>query len=129
MPITSLIGELEFTPDPVLSAGRYPPISAQRAADIYLPQVNLEGPPLYVAHGVARAVGKSPARPAWLIIGKVPPMRPMAVGPVCSNGVQCNWAVDDWAAGLVDDRTGHILRSVTTLREVPAPSPTPSASG
>jgi hypothetical protein len=128
VPITSLSGALDFTPDagPPDSSPR---ISARRAANVYLQQVNLSGPPSYVVHGIAEAIGKSPATPAWLIIAKAPPMAPIPVGPMCSDAVACHWAVNDWASGLVDDRTGHILRSVATMRVVPAPSPTPSAPG
>jgi hypothetical protein len=119
--------------DPILhlDLGSIPPdapppkITSAEAASILLPMISLPGPALYVAHGVAYINERTPAVTAWLIIARVPPMAAIPVGPMCEGGQQCNWAVNDYAGGFVDDQGGDVLRTFVTSHPVPGPSAEP----
>ena len=76
-----------------------------------------------VLHGLASVPGSVAG--VWVVIAKVPDMPGRPVGPPCATD-PCEqiYVVNDYAVGVVSDQTGQVLRWFTTLRDVPAPSPT-----
>jgi hypothetical protein len=78
----------------------------------------------YVAHGYGYVNEAVPEASVWVIIAKVPEMSPYPIGPACPEDRPCQaWAVNDYGVVMVSDQTGKVLRSITTFKLVPSPSP------
>lgn len=110
-----------------LPANHIATISVEEAEATTLAELNLDGPILYVAHGMGH-VSSDLSKPVWLVIAKVQEMTPFPVGPACpspSEDCVSHWAVNDYAGALISDESGELLRSFATLRDVPAPSGVP----
>jgi len=87
--------------------------------------MNAPLPAVHVDHGIGY-INETLSAPVWLVMIKLDSAEPMPVGPRCPpDATDClqTWAVVDYVVALVSDQTGQVLRSLSTLREVPAPSP------